>query len=92
MALDRHVRVRLQICEAEAPHGFEVGSVPGRQTKSVFDRSCRNEGVVETDTALSTDSAGAFRHGAIDWDLPEWCKECADQILRRCYRRRARLG
>ena len=73
-------RVWLQVSQADAPHRLEVGSVPGRQTQSVFDRSCRNEGVGETDSALSTDSAGTFSHRAIDRDLPEGCKERADQI------------
>ena len=46
----------------------------------MFDRGCRNEGVGQTDAALSTDSASAFRHRAIDRDLPERGKESADQI------------
>lgn len=70
----------LQVSEAEAPHGLEVGSVTSGQTQSVFDRGCRNQRVGETDAALSADAAGAFGHRAIDRDLPEWRKEGADQF------------
>lgn len=70
----------VKVPQTEASHGLEVGSVPCSQTQPVFDGSCRNDGVGQTDAALSTDSASAFRHRAIDRDLPERGKESADQI------------
>lgn len=72
--------MRLQLSEAEASDRLEVGSIPGGQTKPVFDCGCCDEGVGEPDAALSADSAGTFGHRAIDRDLPERSKEGADQI------------
>jgi hypothetical protein len=45
----------------------------------MFDRSGCNQGAAKADPVLSTDSTRTFRHSAIDRDLSEWSKECADQ-------------
>ena len=49
----------------------------------MFDRSCRDQGVGETNAALSTDSTCALRHDPVDRDLPKWRKEGAhaDQTM-----------
>lgn len=78
---DPHVGGRLcQIAETQTSHLIEVRSVASSEAKLMFDSGCCDEGVGETNPALSTDPPGSFRHGTVDGNLSKRCQQCAHQI------------